>query len=394
MLNDLLILDLSRILAGPWATQLLADLGARVIKIERPEKGDDTRAWGPPYRRTPDGKEAESAYYLATNRGKESVTVDLGDPRGQEIVRRLVRDADVLVENFRAGRLTGYGLGYDDLAAANPGLIYCSITGFGQSGPLAGRSGYDAMIQAMGGLMSITGQPDGPPQKVGVAVSDLMTGMYAVAAILAAVNERHRTGRGRHLDVALFDCQLGWLANQAMNYFVGGDSPGRLGSAHPNIVPYQNFQCADGWLTIAIGTDSQFAAWCRGAGVPEWADDGRFATNAARVAHRTELISRMEALIRDRDRAYWQSLCDDAGIPCGPVNTVAEAFDEPQALARGMVERWTFPDGGDVDAPANPLREARGSTRPPALGEQTRDVLEELGFSSSEIGALRSAGVV
>ena len=389
MLNDIRIIDLSRILAGPWATQVLGDLGADVIKVERPGSGDDTRHWGPPFMAGGD-----AAYFGAANRNKRSIAVDLAHPEGQQIVQQLCAGADVVVENFRVGGAARFGLDYASLATLNPALVYCSITGFGQTGPEARRPGYDAMIQAMGGLMSITGEADGPPQKVGVAVSDLMTGMYGATAILAALHERRQTGRGRHLDLALFDCQLAGLANQAMNWFVGGQVPGRLGSAHPNIVPYQPFACADGHLMLAVGNDRQFARWCTVAGVPELADDDRFVTNRQRVAHRELLTQRMEPLMAAHSRAHWQQVLDEVGVPCGPINTIDEAFGTAQAQVRGMVNELPAAGGQSLRAPSDPILRRPGGRAPPALGQHTNEVLEEIGVDGAQLARLVESGVV
>ena len=357
-LDGLRVLDLSRVLAGPWATQLLADLGADVTKVERPDGGDDTRAWGPPF-----AADGTSAYFLSANRGKRSVTLDLADPAGQRAVRELAAAADVLVENFKVDGLARYGLDYPTLSAENPRLIYCSITGFGQTGPDRHRPGYDFMIQGMGGLMSLTGEPDGEPQKVGVAITDLMTGMYAVSAILAATLERERSGLGQHIDLALFDVQLATLANQAMNYLVGGVAPTRMGNAHPNIVPYQSFGTADGFVIVTVGNDGQFARYVAALGVPELAADARFATNADRVRNRATLVPLLAERMRGRTTAKWVALLDASGVPCGPVNTVAEAFAEPQAVARGMVTEHADGVDGVFRAVRFPVRFSRTSER-------------------------------
>ncbi|MDW8480223.1 MAG: CaiB/BaiF CoA-transferase family protein [Xanthomonadales bacterium] len=401
-LAGLLVLDLSRILAGPWCTQLLADLGARVIKVEKPGEGDDTRRWGPPFLTDVAGRStAEAAYYLACNRGKESLALDLARPEGQAIARELAARADVLVENFRPGALARYRLDAASLRALNPRLVYCSITGFGHSGPYASRPGYDAAIQALGGLMSITGERDGlpgaGPQKVGVAVADLMAGMYAATAILAALRARDREGRGCHLDVSLLDCQVAWLANQAANYLVGGVVPRREGTAHPNIVPYQAFACADGHLMLAVGNDAQFARFAAVAGHPEWATDPRFATNPARVAHREPLVAAIAEVLRARPRAAWLAELERAEVPAAPIQDLAEVFADPQVRARAMTL--------ELEHPLGPLRlvrqpvlfdgEAPTSARPPPrLGEHTAAVLGELGLAPEAIAALRAAGIV
>lgn len=377
------MLDLSRVLAGPWATQLLGDLGAEIIKIERPGEGDDTRHWGPPF--TPDGM---SAYFMSANRGKRSVALDISTKAGQEIIRLLASVSDVLVENFRVGGLRAYGLDDASLRAINPRLVYCSITGFGQTGPDRARAGYDFMIQGMGGLMSLTGDLTGEPQKVGVAMVDILTGLYAANAIQAAMIERTRTGLGATIDLALFDVQLATLANQAMNYLIGGAMPTRLGNAHPNIVPYQSFATADGFVIVAVGNDAQFARYAAVCGEPALAVDARFAKNADRVRNRTALVPRLDALMITRSTAEWVAALEAVGVPCGPVNTVAEAFAEPQAAARGMVV-----ESAGVRSVASPLR--RSDVRPvwPRLGEHTDEVLREvLELDEAAIGLLRDAG--
>lgn len=398
------VLDLSRILAGPWATQVLADLGAEVIKIEKPGEGDDTRRWGPPWLAAADGTPtAESAYYLAANRNKRSVAIDLALAEGAGLVRRLALGADVLVENFKVGGLSKYGLDWPNLSAANPKLVYCSITGYGQTGPNARRAGYDAAIQAEAGLMSITGEPDGAPgagpQKVGVAVVDLMTGMYAVAGILAALRHAERTGQGQHLDLALYDTQVGWLANQAMNWLVGGVVPERRGTAHPNIVPYQVMPAADGHFMLAVGNDAQFRRCCEVLGLPGLADDPRFATNAARVVHREALVPVLAQHFRSRPAAGWLAALEAATVPCGPVNTIDAVFASDQARARGLCVDLPHPLAGEVPQVASPLRlsatpvEYRAA--PPLLGADTREVLAgRLGLDAADIGGLAARGVV
>lgn len=403
-LHGVRILDLSRVLAGPWATQVLADLGAHVIKIERPEGGDDTRQWGPPYAKDAAGRDtSEAAYYLSANRGKLSVAIDLQHPDGARLVRELAAKCDVLVENFKVGGLAKYGLGYDDLRALNPALIYCSISAFGQDGPDALKPGYDAMIQGMGGLMSITGLPDGEPgggpQKVGVAVVDLMTGMYAVSAIAAALYERRGNGQGQHIDLALLDTQLGWLANQNMNFLVSGQAPRRQGTAHPNIVPYQAFATADGFLMLAVGNDRQFASLCREAGHAELAQDARYATNGARVAHRAELVPQVSGWLRERGTRAWLEALSAANVPCGPINDIGQAFAEPQIVHRGMRIDLPHPLAGKVPGVRNPINYSRTPLEyvlaPPLLGEHTAEVLAgELGLDDEAIGRLRAAGAV
>jgi crotonobetainyl-CoA:carnitine CoA-transferase CaiB-like acyl-CoA transferase len=396
-LAGLRVLDLSRILAGPWCTQLLADFGAEVVKVEKPGVGDDTRQWGPPW--FDDGTARTAAYFLAANRGKRSVCIDLAHPEGQVLLCELAQRADVLVENFKVGALARHGLDWASLSAHNPRLVYCSITGFGQFGPYAARPGYDAAIQAMGGLMSITGAPDGPPQKVGVAVSDLMTGMYAASAILAALRHRDATGEGQHIDLALFDTQVAWLANQAMNYLVGHEVPGRLGSAHPNIAPYQVLPCAGGHVMLAVGNDAQFRRLCIALGVPELADDARFASNAARVAQRETLIDILTERFAVREPTHWLALLDAAEVPCAPVNDLAQVFADPQIAARGLRRDVLRPDGRPVPQVANPVRFSATPPvpprAPPDLGEHTADVLRDwLGLAPTRIGALRSTGAI
>ncbi len=403
-LSHIRILDMSRILAGPWAAQNLADLGAEVVKLERPGSGDDTRHWGPPYLMAENGTPtAEAAYYLAANRGKKSVAVDIAAPSGQELVRALAKTADVLIENYKVGGLAKYGLGYDDLKADNPGLIYCSITGFGQTGPYAGKPGYDFVIQGMGGLMSVTGekdgQPGGGPQKVGVAVADLMTGMYATVAILAALAHRDKTGEGQHIDMALLDAQVAMMANQNMNYLISGAPPGRLGNAHPNIVPYQVFACSDGDLIIGIGNGAQFTRLCEILGCPECVSDPRFATNDARVKNREALVTILSEILARESRAHWNRALDEAGIPCGPINNLDEVFDDPQVRHRGLRIDLPHPLSGSVPQVAAPFRFSATpvdyEAAPPTLGQHTDDVLrEQLGLAQSEIDGLRQQGVI
>jgi crotonobetainyl-CoA:carnitine CoA-transferase CaiB-like acyl-CoA transferase len=397
------VLDLSRVLAGPWATQLLADLGAEVVKVERPGAGDETRGWGPPYLRGRDGEDTgESAYYLAVNRGKRSVTLDLSRPEGQEVARRLAARSDVVVENHKAGALARLGLGWDELRAVNPRLVYCSITGFGQAGPYRARAGYDFLVQAMGGLMSVTGEPDsagGGPVKVGVAITDILTGMYAATAILAALAWRERTGRGQHVDLALLDVQVAALANQASNWLVGGVVPGRLGNAHPNIVPYQAFAASDGELVVAVGNDGQFRRLCEVAGAPALAADPRFATNADRVRNRDALVPALAALFRTDTRAAWTEALEAAGVPCGPINDVAQVFADPQVVARGLRVEVPHPLAGTVPLVRNPIRLSETpiahEVPPPLLGEHTREVLAGVaGLAEREIDELVEKGVV
>ena len=404
LLAGVRVLDLSRILAGPWATQVLADFGAQVIKIERPGAGDDTRSWGPPYLRDADGNDtAESAYYLCANRGKHSVAIDFTTPRGQALIGELVAHCDVLVENYKVGGLAKYGLDFASLHALNPKLVYCSITGYGQDGPYAQRAGYDATIQAIGGLMSVTGEPDGAPgagpQKVGVAATDLMTGMYAATAILAALRHAERTGVGQHIDLALLDTQVAWLANQASNYLVGGVVPGRQGTAHPNIVPYQVMPASDGYFMLAVGNDAQYARFCGVIGEPSLATDPRYATNAARVAHRAELVPRLQQLLSTRPAAEWLAALDAVQVPCNPVNRIDQVFDDAQVQARGLRIELPHASGREVPMVRNPLKFSATPLRyeraAPVLGEHTRDVLiAVLGLDAAGIDALQADGVV
>jgi crotonobetainyl-CoA:carnitine CoA-transferase CaiB-like acyl-CoA transferase len=389
------VLELARVLAGPWAGQVLADLGAAVIKVESPG-GDDTRAWGPPFVENPDGS-ADAAYFHAANRGKRSIAVDFRHAEGQRIVRDLARRADVLIENFKVGGLRRFGLDYDSLQAENPRLIYCSISGFGQDGPYAHRPGYDFIIQGMGGIMDLTGAPDGEPQKSGVASADIFTGLYAVIAIEAATVARERTGTGQHIDMALLDTQVGVLANQAMNYLVSGRSPRRLGNAHPNIVPYQAFPVADGHVIIAVGNEAQFRHLCGALGVPSLADDPRFATNRDRVAHRDVLVP----LIADRTRTFTRAdllaALEAAGVPAGPINAVADVFADPQVAARGM-RLDLAADGATVPSVRTPivmsdtpLAYDRAS---PRLGADTAAILAELGYDAADVARFLAEGVV
>ncbi|QIB33597.1 CaiB/BaiF CoA transferase family protein [Ancylobacter pratisalsi] len=399
-LSGIRVLDLSRVLAGPWATQTLGDLGAEVIKIEKPGTGDDTRGWGPPWLSDGAGEQTrESAYFLAANRNKHSVTIDMAQPEGQALIRQLAQASDVVIENFKVGGLKRYGLDAESLTALNPRLIYCSITGFGQDGPEAGRAGYDFMIQGMSGLMSVTGGPQDEPQKIGVALVDVLTGLNAAIAILAALEQRHRTGRGQTIDVALFDVAMASLANQALNFLVGGTAPRRLGNAHPNIVPYQVFETADGHLILAVGNDGQFARFCRLADLSELASDERFTTNAARVAHRDALIPMLGAALKRQTTGEWLAMLDAAGIPAGPINTIAQAFAEPQALARGLAQALPHALGGVAPGVRSPLRLSESPTgeglAPPVLGQDTDRVLTDiLGLGDDERARLRGAGVI
>ena len=385
-LAGLKVLDLSRVLAGPWSSQLLGDLGADVVKIERPGSGDDTRAWGPPWLKDVDGHATtESAYYLCANRNKRSLSIDISAPEGQCQVRDLAARADILIENFKVGGLAPYGLDYESLKTVNPRLIYCSITGFGQTGPYASRPGYDFLVQGMGGLMSLTGRPDGSagsgPMKVGVALTDILTGLYATVGILAAVAFRERAGRGQHLDLALLDVQVAALANQASNFLVGGIVPGRLGNAHPNIVPYQEFRTADGYMIIAVGNDSQFASLCRALGHAEWGVDERFGTNPDRVRHRDVLVKMIEAITTTRTTSAWLASMEAVGVPCGPINRIDQVFDNEQVRARGMRIEMDHAQAGRVPLVANPIRMSESPVEyrlaPPLLGADAREILRD-----------------
>ena len=399
-LDGVRVIELARVLAGPWAGQTLADLGAEVIKVERPIVGDDTRAWGPPYAKDEQGNDRPgmSAYFLGTNRGKRSITLDFAKPEGAELARRLIDTADVVIENFKVGGLAHYGLDYATLATRNPKLVYCSITGFGQDGPYASRAGYDFIIQGMGGLMSISGMPDGEPMKSGIAVSDLFTGFYASIGMLAALHEARRTGLGKHLDLALFDAQVATLSNQALSYLVSNKVPAPMGNTHPSIVPYQVFAVSDGHIIVAAGNDGQFARLCDVAGVPAWAKDPRYATNPARVVNRAELVPKLAALIAAKPRQFWLDGLEAAGVPVGPINTVAQTFADPQAVARGLHLTIPLAGGGTVPGVASPLRVAGQSPQtivpPPRLGEHTDSVLGELGLDAAELARLRGKGVI
>ncbi|WP_085676656.1 MULTISPECIES: CaiB/BaiF CoA-transferase family protein [unclassified Pseudomonas] len=403
-LSHLRVLDLSRVLAGPWSGQILADLGADVIKVERPGSGDDTRAWGPPFLKDAQGENtSEAAYYLSANRNKRSVTIDFTQPEGQRLVRELAAKSDIVIENFKVGGLAAYGLDYPSLKAINPRLIYCSITGFGQTGPYAKRAGYDFMIQGLGGLMSLTGRPDGEegagPVKVGVALTDILTGLYSTVAILAALAYRDQHGVGQHIDMALLDVQVACLANQAMNYLTTGNPPRRLGNAHPNIVPYQDFPTADGDFILTVGNDGQFRKFAEVAGQPQWADDPRFATNKQRVANRAELIPLIRQATVFKTTAEWVSQLEAAGVPCGPINDLAQMFQDPQVLARGLAVTVPHVLAGSVPQVASPIRLSETPVEyrraPPLLGEHTEAVLGDvLGMDADAVGRLRSAGVL
>ncbi|MDI3381696.1 CaiB/BaiF CoA transferase family protein [Xenophilus aerolatus] len=405
-LDGIRVLDLSRVLAGPWCTQILADLGADVVKIERPGVGDDTRAWGPPFLKDEAGQDtAQSTYFTACNRNKRSVTVDMATAEGRALLQRMAAQADVVVENFKTGGLKQYGLDHETLRAANPRLVYCSVTGFGHDGPYAERAGYDLMIQAMSGMMSITGRPDGEPGggplRVGVALTDLFTGCYASTAILAALRVREQTGQGQHIDMALLDVGMAILANQASAFLNTGTAPQRQGNTHPSLAPYQDFPTKDGAMLLAIGNNGQFARFCEAAGQAEWAADARFASNTLRVKHREVLIPAMEAVTRTRTTAEWVMLLEDKAVPCGPINDIGAAFDDAQVKARGLAVSLPR-DAGDgiaaITGVASPLRLAATPPvlrrAPPALGQHTDEVLREMGLSATEIEALRAAGAL
>jgi crotonobetainyl-CoA:carnitine CoA-transferase CaiB-like acyl-CoA transferase len=403
-LSHIRVLDLTRVLAGPWCAQTLADFGADVIKVERPEVGDDTRHWGPPYLQTPDGVDTrEAAYFLAANRNKRSVTLDISKPEGQRIVRELVLQCDVVLENYKVGQLRKYGLDYEALRALKPDLIYCSITGFGQTGPHAARAGYDFIIQGIGGFMSITGErdalPGGGPQKAGVAISDLMTGMYASVAVLAALAHRDRSGQGQYIDMALLDVQVAMLANMNTNYLASGQAPVRWGNAHANIVPYQTFQTTDGWIIVAVGNDGQFRKFVAAGGQPALADDPRFATNPERVRNRAVLVPLLATMVAQQSKKAWIDALEKAGVPCGPINDLAEVFDNEQVKARGLRVDLPHPSGGQVKLVGNPIKMSATppsvNTPPPMLGQHTDEVLGSLlGYDAAALDTLRSAGVI
>ncbi len=397
-LSGLRVLDLSRILAGPTCTQLLSDLGAEVIKIERPGSGDDTRGWGPPFKQDRDGREGESAYFLSANRGKKSVEVDLAHPAGQRLIRDLAGVSDIVVENFKAADLARRGLDYATLSALNPRLIWCSITGFGQTGPDAERPGYDFLVQGRGGIMSLTGDAEGPPMKVGVGIADVMCGMYATTALLAALHARTASGRGQHIDLALFDCQVAWLINQGVGYLTDGVVPPRRGNDHPTIVPYGTFAAEDVPFIVAVGNDAQFARLCRVAGLEALSVDPRFARNADRVRNRDALIPLIAQAIGMRPAAEWLRALAEAGVPCGPVNDLAAVFDDPQTVAREMRIRLDHRDG-PVDLIGNPIKfsetPVRYASAPPTLGEHTRSVLADvLGLDGPAIADLVRSGAI
>jgi formyl-CoA transferase len=404
ILEGVRVLDLTRVLAGPWATQNLADLGAEVIKVERPGQGDDTRQWGPPFLKDREGRDTgDAAYYLACNRGKKSLTLDVASPAGQSVARALAAKCDVLVENFKVGGLARYGLDYVSLAHDNPGLVYCSITGFGQDGPYRDRPGYDFMVQGLGGLMSVTGErddlPGGGPQKVGVAVSDLFTGMYATTAILAALLHRGRSGEGQHIDMALLDVQVAMLANLSSAYFCSNEVPRRMGNAHQAIVPYHVFRASDEFLVVAVGNDGQFAKFCEVIGAPAWPLDARFATNPERVRHRDLLVGMIAERMRGRTARQWLAALEPAGVPCGPINDLSQVFADPQVRHRGMQVTAPHSAAGQVKMVANPIKFSATPIEhghpPPLLGEHTDEVLRGvLGMSAADIAQLRGKGTI
>lgn len=403
-LSNLRVLDLTRVLAGPWCAQNLADLGADVIKVERPKVGDDTRSWGPPYLRDAQGENtSEAAYYLAANRGKQAITVDISSAAGQQIIRELAAQSDVVIENYKLGQLKKYGLDYDSLKQVKADLIYCSVTGFGQTGPYAHRAGYDFIVQGMGGFMSLTGErddlPGGGPQKAGVAIADLMTGMYATIAILAALNYRHQTGLGQYIDLGLLDVQVAMLANMNMNYLSTGQAPQRWGNAHANIVPYQTFATADGHIIVAAGNDQQYSKFVELGGQPELASDARFSTNPERVKHRQLLVPILAEMVKQKTKAEWISLLEQAGVPCGPINTLDEVFNDPQVQARQMQVNLSHPLAGEVKLVGSPMKLSLTPVQyqlpPPLLGQHTAQILSQrLGYSAEQLEQLRQRGVI
>jgi crotonobetainyl-CoA:carnitine CoA-transferase CaiB-like acyl-CoA transferase len=402
-LSNIRVLDLSRILAGPWATQNLADLGAEVIKIERPGVGDDTRHMGPPFLHSTTTHEAgDAAYFMCCNRGKQSVTIDFSKPEGQALVRSLASEADVLVENYKVGALAKHGLDYESLRSVNPRLVYCSVTGFGQTGPYKDRAGYDYLIQGMAGLMSVTGErddlPGGGPQRVGVAVADILTGMYATVAILAALRHRDQSGAGQHIDISLLDCMVGSLVNQGMNYLTSGTPPVRMGTGHPNIAPYQVYPAKDGHVILTIGNDTQFERFCHAIGQPEFAQDTRFKTIRDRVANRDAMNERLEEIMRGRSVEEWVTSLEAAQVPCGPINTIDRVFNDPHVVERGMRLNLTHPVYGSVPGINNPIRFSETPLNltepPPVLGQHTDDVLSRLGVGEDDIARLRQSAIV
>lgn len=403
-LSHVKVLDMSRILAGPLATQILADLGAEVIKIERPDTGDDTRSFGPPFVKNEDGADtSESAYYSSCNRNKKSVAIDISNPKGRELICQLAATADIFIENYKVGTMKRYGLDYETLSKFNPRLIYCSITGFGQDGPYAQRPGYDFLIQGMGGLMSVTGRPDGEPgggpQKAGLSLADITTGLYATISMLAALAERERSGQGQHIDLALLDVQVACLANQAMNYLTTGKEPTRMGNGHPNVVPYQDFKTSDGYMILTIGNDGQFARFCSAVAHPEWATDERFRTNASRVANRQQLLPLIAEVVLTRSTTEWIALFEQCGVPCGPINGVKDVFADPQVVHRGMQIKIAHPLAGEVPLVASPIRLSRTPVEyrkaPPMLGADSVEVLRTLpGITAEHIDELKRAGII
>jgi len=403
-LSHIRVLDLSRVLAGPWAAQNFADLGAEVIKVERPGAGDDTRGWGPPWLKDGAGRDTrESAYFLSVNRNKKSVTLDIGKPEGQAIARELAAKCDVLIENYKVGTLARYGLGWEALHALNPRLVYCSVTGFGQDGPHAHRPGYDFIFQGMGGLMSITGERDGQPgagpQKVGIAITDVLTGMYASLAICAALSHRERSGKGQYIDCALLDTIVAFNANQIVSWFVSGHIPIRWGNAHPQVVPYEAFATSDGHIILAVGNDGQFKRFCQVAGCPELAEEQRFATNSQRIVHRAELIPIVAGILRTRSKREWLEALEAAGVPCGPINNMQEVFDDPQVKHRKLRVDIPHPSGGSAPVVASPMRLSETPVEyrlaPPLLGQHNDEVYRGLlGKSEAELARLAQAGIV
>jgi formyl-CoA transferase len=403
-LNHLRVLDLSRVLAGPWCGQNLADLGADVIKVERPITGDDTRQWGPPFLKNSEGQETtESAFYLAINRNKRSITVDISKPEGQEIIKKLVLESDIVIENYKVGQLKKYGLDYDSLKALKNDLIYCSITGFGQTGPYAHRPGYDYIVQGMGGFMSVTGEkedlPGGGPQKAGVAIADIFTGMYATSAILAAVVHRDRTGIGQYIDLSLLDVQIATMCNVASNYLTSGVSPKSWGNASANIVPYQTFRASDGWIIVAAGNDSQFRHFVESGHEPQLADDPRFSTNPERVRHRSELDPLLQKMVLKKTKKEWIELLDTANVPCGPINNFKEVFENEQVIAREIKMEMPHPTAGKVNLVRSPMRLSETpvveNRPPPLLGEHTQEILQEkLGLTELQIKSLKDQGII
>lgn len=394
-LKGLRVLDLTRVLAGPTCTQMLGDLGAEIIKIEKPDSGDDTRGFAPPF--WPETQ--ESAYFLGVNRNKQSVTVDIAKPEGQAIIHKLLEHCDILAENFKVGALAKYGLGYEQLKAKYPRLIYCSITGFGQTGPYAPRPGYDALIQAMGGIMSLTGEPNGSPQKAGVPVADLFAGLYGCIGILAAVNHRHASGEGQQIDIGMLDTHVAWLANQGMNYLATGENPPRLGNQHPNISPYQEYPTQDGYLILAIGNDPTFERFCKNFGLDDLPSDPRFATNASRVANRDLVTQTLTPVLKSRTTSAWVEALEALKIGCGPINTLKDVFADPHVIARDMVVKMQHKSGQEIEVIANPVKLSATPpdyrSPPPVLGEHSEHVLGGLlGMSSAEIAALREKGIV